>query len=129
MVSYRRNFVPGGTYFFTVTLANKSATMLIAHVDKLRVAFRDCRKAHQFEILAIVVLPEHLHCVWTLPANDADYPTCWRLIKSAFTRMVGSRAPARSNGEVCFGKGDSGSIPAGISRICNATSITCISIR
>jgi putative transposase len=57
MVSYRRSFVRGGTYFFTVTLANKSATTLIAHVDKLRVAFRDCRKAHQFEILAIVVLP------------------------------------------------------------------------
>jgi len=88
MPNYRRHRVPGGTYFYTVNLLDRSSDLLTAHIDQLRAAFAEVRAGHPFEIDAIVVLPEHLHAVWTLPAGDADYPTRWRLIKSAFTRRL-----------------------------------------
>jgi len=88
MVNYRRNYVKGGTYFFTVTLADRRSAMLTEHIDLLREAFRTVRKKRPFEIVAIVVLPEHLHTVWTLPEGDDDYPGRWRAIKSGFTRGV-----------------------------------------
>lgn len=68
---YRRAQVPGGTYFFTVTLADRSQSLLITHIDALRAAFSDVRQRHPFRIPAIVVLPEHLHCVWQLPERTA----------------------------------------------------------
>jgi putative transposase len=73
MVFYRRNFIPGGTYFFTVALADRKRDWLVRHIDLLRLAFRRARRQRPFAIDAIVVLPEHLHCVWTLPPDDADY--------------------------------------------------------
>jgi putative transposase len=85
MVRYRRNRVPGGTYFFTVTLADRRSTMLVDHIDALRTAFRTTRAALPFVIDAIVVLPEHLHAILTLPDHDSDYPNRWRRIKSHFT--------------------------------------------
>ncbi len=88
MVNYRRNFTPGGTYFFTVTLRNRHANHLTAHVDALRRAFREVRIARPFQIDAIVVLPDHLHTVWRMPPGDADYPGRWRAIKSRFARAV-----------------------------------------
>lgn len=99
MVRYRRNLVPGGTYFFSVTLADRSATMLTDRIEHLRSAFEYARTRHVFEIVAIVILPDHLHCVWTLPTNDADYATRWRLIKSAFTRALAPGARATPKGE------------------------------
>jgi putative transposase len=86
MTDYRRNFVPGGSYFFTVNLANRRLRLLTDHIDLLRAAFRNTRMRHEFKIDAIVILPDHLHAVWTLPDGDADYATRWRLIKSAFSR-------------------------------------------
>ncbi len=88
MVGYRRNFVPGGTYFFTVTLQDRKANLLTQYIDHLRQAFRKVRIDHSFQIDAIVILPEHLHTIWTLPDNDADYPGRWRAIKSQFTRSL-----------------------------------------
>jgi putative transposase len=88
MTAYRRNFVPGGTYFFTVNLEDRSRTLLTDRVDLLRAAFRETRTRHPFAIDAIVVLPDHLHAVWTLPEGDGDYPTRWRQIKSAFSRRL-----------------------------------------
>ena len=60
MVRYRRNFVPGGTWFFTATLADRRSTALVDHIDALRSAFRAARRASHFAIDAIVVLPDHL---------------------------------------------------------------------
>jgi len=88
MVNYRRNYVPGGTYFFTVTLRDRSSDVLTANIGLLREALRTVQRKQPFHIVAIVVLPEHLHTIWTLPDGDADYPGRWRAVKSAFTRAV-----------------------------------------
>ncbi len=88
MTSYLRNFVAGGCYFFTVNLADRRLRLLTDHVDHLRVAFRDAARNYPFRTEAIVILPEHLHTVWSLPDNDADFATRWRLIKAHFSRHV-----------------------------------------
>jgi putative transposase len=64
---YRRNLVPGGTYFFTVTLADRRSDWLVCYVNLLRQAFRLARRKRPFKIDAVVVLPDHMHCIWTLP--------------------------------------------------------------
>jgi len=71
-MKYRRTWQAGGTYFFTVNLAERSRTLLTDHVDCLRNAVRKVKQAHPFDILAWVVLPDHLHAIWTLPENDAN---------------------------------------------------------
>lgn len=86
MTSYRRNFIPGGSFFFTVNLADRRRSLLTANIDLLCAAFREIRQRHPFTIDAIVVLPERLHTVWTMPDGDADFATRWRQIKSAFSR-------------------------------------------
>jgi putative transposase len=98
MVRYRRNFVPGGTYFFTVTLQNRRSQVLVEHVDLLRHAFRATRGERPFDIDAIVVLPDHLHAVMTLPEDDQDFSGRWRRMKSLFTRLAVARGvPAKCN--------------------------------
>ena len=88
MPNYRRNFRPGGTFFFTVNLLERDRDLLVRHVDVLREAVRTVRAARQFEIVAWVVLPEHQHCIWTLPPCDTDYSERWRLIKLLFSRAL-----------------------------------------
>ncbi|SHG88798.1 REP-associated tyrosine transposase [Bradyrhizobium erythrophlei] len=88
MTDYRRNFLVGGSFFFTVNLADRHLQLLTEHVDNLRTAFREIRRRHPFTIDAMVVLPDHLHAVWTLPEGDADFATRWRLIKSTFSRQI-----------------------------------------
>ena len=85
---YRRANADGGTYFFTVNLADRSSSLLIEHVDVLRESVRRVRSQHPFEIAAWVVLPDHLHAVWTLPQSDADFSTRWMLIKAGFSRRI-----------------------------------------
>ncbi len=102
MVRYRRSFVPGGTYFFTVTLADRSSSLLVQHIDILRMAFRTARQERPFAIDAIVILPDHLHAIWTLPSGDSDFSARWKRIKAYFThRLVTAGAPVRRhrNGE------------------------------
>ena len=86
MPNYRRAWVPGGTFFFTVNLLERDRTLLVDHVGELRAAFRAVRIARPFDIVALVVLPDHLHCVWRLPEDDADNATRWRHIKAMFSR-------------------------------------------
>ena len=90
MTGYRRNFVAGGGFFFTVNLAERRLRLLTDRIAALRAAFRDVLRRHPFEIAAIVVLPDHLHAVWRLPPDDADFAVRWRLIKSAFSRSLPS---------------------------------------
>ncbi len=98
MVNYRGNRVSGGTYFFTVTLADRRSRALTEHITLLREAFRRVRRERPFRTEAVVVLPDHLHAVWTLPRDDYDYPGRWRAIKSRFTHDVCTRgAPLSSN--------------------------------
>jgi putative transposase len=86
MTNYRRNFLPGGSFFFTANLADRRLRLLTEHVDLLRKAFRYVRQRHRLTIEAVVILPDHLHAVWTLPEDDSDFALRWRLIKSAFSR-------------------------------------------
>ncbi len=88
MPDYRRNRVPGGTYFFTVNLLERNRNLLTDHIEALRVAVRRTRARHPFHIDAWIVLPEHLHCVWTLPPRDADYSARWKAIKIAFAKSL-----------------------------------------
>jgi putative transposase len=102
MVSYRRNRVTGGTYFFTVTLRDRDSRLLTEYICLLRQAFRHTRQERPFRIEAVVVLPDHLHTVWTLPDDDDDYPARWQLLKSRFSRAsyrVGVAAPQNPRGE------------------------------
>ncbi|MBD2194885.1 MULTISPECIES: REP-associated tyrosine transposase [Calothrix] len=86
-MQYRRATIAGGTYFFTVVTDNRKKFLCIpSYVVLLRDAFRDVMKQHPFIIDACVVLPDHLHCIWTLPPEDSDFSTRWRLIKSYFSR-------------------------------------------
>ena len=88
MRTYIRSHSTGGVYFFTVNLAQRGQNdLLVRHVDELRQAFRYTKQRHPLIIEAIVVLPEHLHCIWRLPEDD-DYPLRWRLIKSHFSRSI-----------------------------------------
>ena len=86
MTNYRRNRIAGATYFFTVNLAERSQSLLLDHIALLRGAFRYVRIQHPFTIDAIVVLPDHLHAIWTLAPDDSDFALRWRLIKTIFSR-------------------------------------------
>ena len=88
MSFYRRMYVPGGTYFFTVNLARPGGDLLVGHVDVLREAVRMTKLERPFAIDAFVVMPDHMHCVWTLPEGDADFSVRWRLIKARFSRAL-----------------------------------------
>jgi putative transposase len=105
MVRYRRNFVPGGAYFFTVTLADRRSNALVGHIGALRSAFRAARGARPFAIDAIVILPDHLHAILTLPSNDADFPGRWRRNKGHFSSAMieaGLRLQRRPNGDLAL---------------------------
>jgi putative transposase len=88
VVRYRRNFVPGGTYFFTITLADRRSEALVDHIGALRSAFRVARRERPFSIGAIAVLPDHMHAILTLPPNDTDFPGRWRRIKGHFSTAL-----------------------------------------
>jgi putative transposase len=88
MPNYHRARVPGATYFFTVALAERNTHLLVENIALLREAIRATRRDHPFRIDAMVILTDHLHAVWTLPEDDADFPTRWQLIKSRFSLAV-----------------------------------------
>ena len=88
MPKFRRNFVPGGTYFFTVNLLDRKSQLLVQKIDLLREVVKKVRQEQPFHIDAWVVLPNHLHCVWTLPPGDADYPSRWQDIKITFSKQI-----------------------------------------
>ena len=97
MSDYRRWRVPGGTYFFTVNLLNRSLRLLVEHVDLLRSAIAEVCAKHPFHIDAVVVLPNHLHLVWTLPPGDEAYSMRWGQIKAKFSRALSLDEPRSSS--------------------------------
>ena len=102
MVRYRRNFVPGGTFFFTLTLADRRSSALVDHVGLLRTAFRSARERKPFAVDALVILPDHLHAILTLPSGDSDFSGRWKAIKAKFTRSIiasGGDIPRDRRGE------------------------------
>jgi len=88
MTNYNRYFLPGGTYFFTVNLAERDKTLLIDRVNELRKVFAQVKDEQPFIIDAIVILPDHLHTIWTLPEGDSDFPNRWRKIKGGFSKLL-----------------------------------------
>ncbi|MGR9000110.1 MAG: REP-associated tyrosine transposase [Gammaproteobacteria bacterium] len=106
MTEYRRAYAPGATWFFTVNLAERQKNrLLVDHIDSLRAAFDYVKQRHPFLMDAAVVLPDHMHCIWTLPSGDADFSTRWNLLKGHFSRTIDkgervsiSRAKRRERG-------------------------------
>jgi putative transposase len=105
MTNYRRYRLEGGCYFFTVALAERRSRLLIENIQGLRIAFRAVKQAHLFTMEAVVILPDHLHCIWTLPLGDHDFSTRWRQIKAAFSRQL-PKIERRSKSRM--GKGERG---------------------
>ncbi|HWC94587.1 MAG TPA: transposase, partial [Pseudolabrys sp.] len=93
---YRRATIDGGTFFFTVTLADRSSDLLVREIGRLRTVYHRVQKERPFETLAICILPDHLHALWSLPQGDRDFPTRWNLIKGLFSRVLPSVARSAS---------------------------------
>jgi len=104
MPYYRRAKVEGGTYFFTVTLADRHSDLLVKEIDRLRRTYRSVADQRPFETIAICILPDHLHAIWTLPEADSDFAQRWSSIKSGFSRGLpaeprsGSKRARREKG-------------------------------
>jgi len=99
MTNYRRNRLPGATYFFTVTIAQRHLNLLVKHVQDLKTAFREEHQRVPFVNIAFVILPDHLHAIWRLPNGDSDYSQRWRRIKAGFSRALplGERVSSSRN--------------------------------
>ena len=97
MPDYRRNLIPGATFFFTVNLADRRSRLLVDEIENLRIAVRRTRAAAPFHIDAWVVLPEHMHCIWRLPEGDADFPGRWRKIKTLFCKQIAATETRSAN--------------------------------
>jgi putative transposase len=98
MPNYRRLYQPGGRYFFTVNLADRSSDALVRNIDALRRAWSYANARYPFETLAAAVMPDHLHCIWRLPTGDQDFSVRWRLLKGHFSRSLaqaGNAPPGR----------------------------------
>ncbi|WP_027357997.1 REP-associated tyrosine transposase [Desulforegula conservatrix] len=96
MSEYRRVKIPEATYFFTVTTYLRRN--IFGNEDNVRIlgeTARSVRKKHPFHVDAWVVLPDHMHCIWTMPENDSDFSIRWRLIKAGFSKKANHlHAPA-----------------------------------
>ena len=89
MTQYRRIYAPGASWFFTVNLTHRlNNRLLVERVDLLREAFLYVKKRKPFDINAVVIMPDHLHCIWTLPEGDVDYSGRWNLLKGYFSRGI-----------------------------------------
>ena len=88
MSQYRRYRVNGATYFFTVNLAQRHSQLLVQNVGILREAYRKMVLESPLQVDAFVVLPDHIHAIWTLPQGDHDYSSRWRKFKARFSHAV-----------------------------------------
>jgi len=87
MTKYRRIYTLGASWFFTVNLAKRhNNQLLVEKIELLREAFLYVKKRKPFEINAVVIMPDHLHCIWTLPEGDTNYSGRWNLLKGHFSR-------------------------------------------
>ncbi|UWQ96484.1 transposase [Rhodobacteraceae bacterium M385] len=98
MPKYRRPNIQHLPIFFTVCLANRGSSALLDHIDLLRDSVRRTKEGRPFDVLAWVVLPDHMHCVWKLPETDSNYSQRWGQIKARFTRDLRRRLQFRNPG-------------------------------
>jgi len=98
MPNYRRVYQPGGTFFFTLVTHNRLKIFQDSQARLfLRHAMRQVQADRPFDVLAMVLMPDHLHCIWRLPEDDADFSVRWSCIKKGFTQswlMAGGREGA-----------------------------------
>lgn len=99
MPRYVRDFLAGGTYFFTVALADRSSRLLVEEIERLRTAYASAGRRRPFETLAICILPDHLHALWRLPDGDAGVPLRWGDIKRTFSRALPAAGPLTASQE------------------------------
>lgn len=97
-MEYRRAWCAGGWYFFTVVTYKRQPILTVPeNISRLRMAFHHVKQKRPFGIDGIVVLPDHVHCVWRLPEEDRDFATRWRLIKHFFSRACFSLEETKSH--------------------------------
>lgn len=98
MPNYRRATIAGGTFFFTLTLADRLSDLLVQEIDRLRHVYSNVQQCRPFETLAICILPDHLHAIWSLPPRDSDFARRWNRIKSEFSRGLAAetRSPSKA---------------------------------
>ena len=122
---YRRNRVAGGSYFFTVTLQDRRSDLSVREIVTRRTAVRATRARHPFHIDACVVLPDHMHCVWTLPPDDVDVPARWQMTKALFSRSMPRpetrRASLVRSERPAYGSGITGNTPSATGRTMRLT--------
>ncbi|RUR09442.1 transposase [Legionella sp. km772] len=87
-MQYRRTELPGASYFFTVNLYNRKSKLLIEQINLLKTIFKRIHNLYPFKIEAIVILPDHIHAVFTMPQNDSNYSLRWNLIKGYFSKEI-----------------------------------------
>ena len=113
-MQYRRHYQKGATYFFTINLADRSSDLLVKEIATLRQSFKLVKQKHPFYIDAIVILPDHLHMLCTMPNNDADFSKRIKLIKYYFSYNIAKTESISSSrlkkASVVFGNVDFGSI-------------------
>ena len=80
MTAYRRDKMMGASYFFTVNLLDRQSDLLTQHIDDLRLAYRQMIAKYPMQVDAIVILPDHIHAIWTLPEHDDNYSIRWHEI-------------------------------------------------
>jgi len=85
---YRRAKIEGGTFFFTIALADRPNDSLVRYIDHLRKAYKFVVDHYPFETVAICILPDHLHAIWSLPKGDWNFAVRWSLVKSKFSRAL-----------------------------------------
>jgi putative transposase len=96
MARYPRIFIPGGTFYVTLSLADRHSSALVDHIDALRVAMQVARGKAPFKVKALVILPNHLHAVLILPQGDDDFAGRWRQINSGFTSAIAKADPSNT---------------------------------
>jgi putative transposase len=90
MPEYRRSFIPGGTFFFTVVTYNRSPILIQSDARRiLRQAWLEVQCRFPFTTNALCLLPDHLHCIWTLPEYNANFSVRWKEIKRLFSKEYG----------------------------------------
>ena len=78
-------------YFFTLSVMGRHQELLLRHKNLLSMSFSTVAQEYPFKIIAMVILPEHLHCVLEFPSDDSDYARCWTLIQAQFAKHLSQR--------------------------------------
>lgn len=107
MPNYIRNYQKGASYFFTINIRDRQSQLLTTYIDELRLAYQKTQQKMPFTTDAIIILPDHIHALWTFPENDNDYPTRIRLLKSYFSRKLPAHVK-QTNNQSRQGKSETG---------------------